>query len=272
VRLTLQLIRYPISAATAPIDTQVRLPESAAFRSRFSSRRPLAFPVFAFLGVLSHSRCSHFSASYRRSGVFTVCYQPFLPAAGPVFIQLTPGLISQSPRFTRSTPGRISRFFLGVLSAFRRCHSMLPTLSVRCWSSFHPTDAGVHLPESSFYAFYTRSSRRPLVFPVFAFLGILSAFRRFHSMLPTLSVRCWSSFHPTDAGVQLPESPFYAFYTRLHLGVLSAFSHHASQQSRLLPLYSAMPPINKRSANPDGLDAGPMGRGKTRRQQKLIRW
>jgi hypothetical protein len=50
------------------------------------------------------------------------------------------------------------------------------------------------------------------------------------------------------------------------------FTQPSAQQSRLLPLQSAMPPINKRSASPDGLDAGRTGREKTRKQQKLIRW
>jgi hypothetical protein len=34
----------------------------------------------------------------RSSSVFTVCYQPFLPVAGPVFIQLTRGLGCLNPR------------------------------------------------------------------------------------------------------------------------------------------------------------------------------
>jgi hypothetical protein len=56
-------VRYPISAAAAAIDTQVRLPESV--------------PHFALFvrGVLSHSR-----RPGRRSGVFTVRSLPILSA------------------------------------------------------------------------------------------------------------------------------------------------------------------------------------------------
>ncbi|KAA8892834.1 hypothetical protein FN846DRAFT_614408 [Sphaerosporella brunnea] len=61
-------------------------------------------------------------------------------------------------------------------------------------------------------------------------------------MLLILSACCWSSFHPIDMGVDLPESSFYAFFTRSHLafflGVLSAsyrclFPRYARSQSFL---------------------------------------